>query len=265
MGDALQLGVLEEVRTAEPPIRISALFFEPGGGRSGGRRAPCPRRRGGGRRGAPVSCPPTGSARAAVRRGPGPAGRVPPAALAGGPAAGRPARRHGRLPPEGEDGGGRAPWRRAPTTRAPLFETNPDGVFCALQGRRLPSRRHPLGMQLRIEELTGDHVTDDGGELWWRRIEELEAAACALCAHRYAVGHASWLGDPAQAVLVLPGSSLPREFASQGVLPPVERLQLPPVTRRLDWKRWTEAATAGTARLATARGSATPGPGSGPS
>jgi hypothetical protein len=44
------------------------------------------------------------------------------------------------------------------------------------------------------------------------------------------VGHASWLGDPAQAVLVLPGSSLPREFASQGVLPPVERLQLPPVT-----------------------------------
>ena len=112
-----------------------------------------------------------------------------------------------------------------------MFETNPDGVFCALQGRRLPARRHPLGMQLRIEELTGDHVTDDGGELWWRRIEELEAAACALCAHRYAVGHASWLGDPAQAVVVLPGSSLPGEFASEGVLPPLERLQLPPVTR----------------------------------
>ena len=30
MGNALQLGVLEEVRTAEPPIRLSALFFEPG-------------------------------------------------------------------------------------------------------------------------------------------------------------------------------------------------------------------------------------------
>ncbi len=26
----LQLAVLEEVRTPEPPIRLSALFFEPG-------------------------------------------------------------------------------------------------------------------------------------------------------------------------------------------------------------------------------------------
>src|SRR5919206_2097421 len=47
----------------------------------------------------------------------------------------------------------------------PLFETNPDGVFCALQGRRLPARRHPLGMQMRIEELEGDRVMDDGGDL----------------------------------------------------------------------------------------------------
>ena len=77
----------------------------------------------------------------------------------------------------------------------PLFETNADGVFCALQGRRLPAKRHPLGMQLRIDELAGDHVVDDGGDLWHRRIEELDAAACALCAHRYAVGHASWVGD----------------------------------------------------------------------
>ena len=92
----------------------------------------------------------------------------------------------------------RAParWRTAPTPRRPLIETSADGVFCALQNQRLPARRHPLGIQMRIEELEAEEVIDDGGDLWHRRIEELEAAAAALCAHRYAVGHASWLGGP---------------------------------------------------------------------
>ena len=110
----------------------------------------------------------------------------------------------------------------------PLFETNADAVFCALQGRRLPAKRHPFGIQMRIEELNGDHVIDEGGDLWHRRIEEIDAAACALAAHRYAVGHASWLGEPDEAVVVLPGSSIPAEFETRGVLPPVERLQLLP-------------------------------------
>ncbi len=227
MGDALQLGVLEEVRTTEPPIRMSALFFEPGGAdqvaaelRALGDVVVA--------LGAPLSAPADGErarvcdeelARLGVAPRPPSREALRLAGLLDGLAAYR-----------AEDGGREGAVEEGAYRRSPLFETNPDGVFCALQGRRLPARRHPLGMQLRIEELAGDHVTDDGGELWWRRIEELEAAACALCAHRYAVGHASWLGDPGQAVVVLPGSSLPREFASQGVLPPVERLQLPPVT-----------------------------------
>ena len=111
---------------------------------------------------------------------------------------------------------------------APVFETDPDAVFCALQGRRLPAKRHPHGMQLRIHELEQDHVIDDGGGLRHRRSEEIDAAAAALCAHRYAVGHATWLGDPGEAVVVLPGSSLPDRFGTEGVLPPVERLRLPP-------------------------------------
>jgi len=90
-------------------------------------------------------------------------------------------------------------------TEAPLIETSSDGVFCALQNRRLPARRHPLGIQMRIEEL--------------------EAAAGALCAHRYAVGHASWLGGPDGAI-VLPGSAPPESFETRGVVPPVERLPL---------------------------------------
>ena len=109
----------------------------------------------------------------------------------------------------------------------PVFETNADGVFCALQGLRMPAKRHPIGMVRRIEELNDDHIVDEGGDLWHRRIEEIEAAAAALCAHRYAVGHACWVGDPREGVVVLPGSRLPEKFSGQGVLPPVERVVLP--------------------------------------
>jgi Protein of unknown function (DUF429) len=222
---ALQLAVLEEVRAAEPPIRLSALFFEPGSAEQVAAEL---------RAlsdvvlavGAPLSG--DGARRAAddllAARGVAPhppsAELVRLAALFEGVEPYRPDR-------NGDESG---PVDEGAYRSFPFFETNADGVFCALQGRRLPAKRHPLGMQLRIDELAGDHVIDDGGDLWHRRIEELDAAACALCAHRYAVGHASWVGDTGDAVIVLPGSSLPNEFPRAGVLPPVERLQLPPVT-----------------------------------
>jgi hypothetical protein len=76
-------------------------------------------------------------------------------------------------------------------------------------------------MQLRIDELEGDRIEDEGGDLWHRRIEEIDALACALCAHRFAVGHASWMDGA-----VLPGTSLPQEFSTRGVMPPVERISL---------------------------------------
>jgi len=114
---------------------------------------------------------------------------------------------------------------------AAVFETSPDGVFAALQGRRVPARRHPLGIQRRIEELSQDHVIDPGGELWHRRIEEIEAAGVALSAHRYAVAHASWLGDPDEGVIVLPGSRIPERFSAEGVLPPLPREPLPAPAR----------------------------------
>jgi len=108
----------------------------------------------------------------------------------------------------------------------PVFETNVDAVFAALQGRRVPARRHPLGIRRRVEELVDDHVLDEGGDLWCRRIEEIEAAAAALTAHRYAVGHAWWIGDPGEGVIVLPGSRPPEQFSAEGVMPPVTRLPL---------------------------------------
>ncbi|HEX2125515.1 MAG TPA: hypothetical protein VHF45_03005 [Thermoleophilaceae bacterium] len=224
MRGALQLAMLEEVRAPEPPIRLSAVFFEPG--------SP-----------AQVAAELTGLDDVVVAVG---------APLAD-PLAGRPRREcdveltqrgvtpqprsreirqlvellaglSAFTPSEAAGDGlvGEGAYRDFP-----LFETNADAVFCALQGRRLPAKRHPLGLHMRLDELSGDHVLDEGGDLWHRRIEELDAAACALCAHRYAVGHASWLGDPDEGVVVLPGSTVPDEFSSRGVLPPVERLRLP--------------------------------------
>jgi predicted nuclease with RNAse H fold len=221
----LQLAMLEEVLAPEPPVQLSAIFFEPGSAVQVAAEL-----QGLGDvvvgLGAPLSGGPDGAARECdaelAARGVTP--HAPDAELR------RLADLLGdalpRYTPADGNGDGQVP--EGAYHDYPAFETNADGVFCALQGRRLPARRHPLGMQLRIEELEGDHVVDDGGELWHRRIEELDAAGAALCAHRYAVGHASWIGSPDEGVVVLPGAALPERFTSVGVMPTVERLQLPP-------------------------------------
>jgi len=225
-GSYVHLCALEEVRVEEPPIRLEALFYEPatpeqvateigafdgaviaiaapvGGARNGDglRRADAELRR----RGVlPVPYAPEG--------------RRMFQALAS----------RGLFAPEAGDGVIEGEVAEGAYETMPVFETNADGIFCALQGRRTPAKRHPIGIQRRIEELEQNHVVDDGGDLWHRRIEEIEAAAAALCAHRYAVGHACWVGDPREGVIVLPGSRLPEEFSGQGVLPPVERVILP--------------------------------------
>ena len=218
MQGALQLAMLEEVRAPEPPIRLSAMFFEPGSAEQVAAELHSL-----GEVVLALGAPLGGSRDCdAILQERGVGALAPDAEtlrlreLLGELAA---------FTPDGHEREG--PVAEGAYHEAALFETNPDGVFCALQGHRLPAKRHPLGLQLRIAELEDDHVTDEGGDLWHRRIEEIDAAACALCAHRYALGHASWLGDPAEAVIVLPGSSLPAEFPREGVLPPVERLQLP--------------------------------------
>lgn len=219
MQQALQLAMLEEVRAPEPPIRLSAIFFEPGSAAQVASEL-----RSLGELVLGVGAPLSGRQPELERRG------VPPQPES--PEAARLVELLGLAvftPDDELEGDGLVP--EGAYHDFPLFETSADGVFCALQGRRLPAKRHPYGMQLRIEELLGDRVTDEGGDLWHRRIEELDAVACALSAHRYAVGHASWIGDPNDGVVVLPGTGLPETFRSSGVLPPVERLQLPPERR----------------------------------
>jgi Protein of unknown function (DUF429) len=216
MQRALQLAMLEEVRAPEPPIRLSAIFFEPGSAaqvaaelRALGEVVVAV--------GAPLSGPQPELERRGVRPQPESAEALGLVKLLDLTVF---------TPGDGGERDGTVP--EGAYQDHPVFETNADGVFYALQGRRLPAKRHPLGIQMRIDELLGDRVTDEGGDLWHRRIEELDAVACALSAHRYAVGHASWLGDPDGGVVVLPGTGLPETFPVQGVLPPVERLQLPP-------------------------------------
>jgi predicted nuclease with RNAse H fold len=218
------LCALEEVRDPEPPIRLAATFYEPGSAqrvvealRSLGEVVVAIA--------APTTPPADGRELRYCdvelrQRG------VPP----GRPLEAAAALRHG-LAELGFFSGDPAllegPVPEGAYHDTPAFETNPDAVFFALQERRLPAKRHPLGIERRIEELVEDHVVDEGGELWHRRIEEIEAAAAALCAHRYAVGHARWVGDPAEGVVVLPGSGPLQPFSARGVLPPVERPPLP--------------------------------------
>jgi predicted nuclease with RNAse H fold len=212
----VQLCALEEVLVEEPPVRLAATFYEPGDAdhviaevRSLGHVVVAV--------GAPA-----GEDRACDRE-------LMERGVAPLPFSDMGARIHAGLsdqlgPYAPSTGAGRV--EDGAFRSAALFETNPDGVFCALQGRRVPAKRHPLGIQLRIHELEQDHVIDEGGSLWHRRIEEIEAAGAALAAHRYAVGHACWIGDPDEGVIVLPGSRLPARFSSEGVLTEVPRQRL---------------------------------------
>ena len=191
MQRALQLALVEEVRDPEPPIRLTAVFYEPA---------------------------PAGRVAEELRTLRDVVVGVAPGAEDIAGALGLPMAE----PPD--DDGDRlksVPVPEGAYQETPLFPTDPDRVFWALQGRRLPAKRHPYGIQLRIAELIGDRISDEGGDLWHRRIEEIDALACALCAHRFAVGHASWLDG-----VVLPGTSLPTQFSTKGVIPPVERISL---------------------------------------
>jgi predicted nuclease with RNAse H fold len=212
------LCALEEVVVDEPPVRLQATFFEPGSTDAIVRQV--------------LALDETVVAIAAPRTEPPRAcdtdlefrGVPSQRFLPEGP------RLFDGLSPRGiytpPEGAAPGPVAEGAYGAAAAFETNVEGVFCALQGHRLPARRHPLGIQRRIEELTNDHVIDPSGDLWLRRIEEIEAAAAALTAHRYAVGHASWVGDPREGVIVLPGTSLPGRFSSEGVIPPMPRAPL---------------------------------------
>lgn len=217
------LCTLEEVREAEPPIRLPAVFYEPGAAlevaaavRSLGDVTVAVA--------APLTAPPPGHSHRRCDELLRARGIAPAVAAEQGLHLRESLSHLPLFAPvaqalEGTVGEGAF-------EVAPLIETNSEGVFSALQGRRMPARRHPLGIQRRIQELEEDHVVDEGGELWHRRIDEIEAAAAALAAHRYAVAHACWVGDAHEGVIVLPGFEVPEHFPKEGVMPAVARMPL---------------------------------------
>jgi predicted nuclease with RNAse H fold len=228
-GGYQHLCAIEEVREPEPPIRLRATFYEPGSVEQVAAAV-----RGFGQAvvaiASPISQPRPGRdlrvADEELRR----RGVFPVAYDEQGRRMFQALANWGLFSPPSPEDAHDGQIDQAAYSEMPIFETNPDGVFSALHGQRVPAKRHPIGVQRRIVELLEDHVEDDGGELWFRRIEEIDAAASALAAHRYAVGHACWVGDPAEGVIVLPGSQLPQMFSAEGAVPPVPRQPLPPAS-----------------------------------
>jgi hypothetical protein len=106
-----------------------------------------------------------------------------------------------------------------------LAETYPDAVFCALLGHRPSPKRTPWGLQQRIAALRLRGVVDDDGGLWHRTLDELDACAAAYAAHALARGTGSWVGHPAEGVVVLPVAALAERYDP---LPPPRRAALTP-------------------------------------
>lgn len=217
------LCALREARAGDPPVRLKATFFKPGPTAAVAARV---RELGEAAVGiaAPMTPPRGGRDRRVCDELLEQRGVLPLPFSEHGQALFEELADLGLYGPGGEDMAGDV--SDGAYTNAPVFETNIDAVFSALGRRRLPARRHPLGIQRRIQELLDAQVMDEGGNLWHRRIDEIEAAAAALCAHRYAVGLARWIGDPAEGVIVIPGRGPLAEFPTRGVVPPVARMPL---------------------------------------
>ena len=89
-----------------------------------------------------------------------------------------------------------------------VFETYPDAIFCALLGHRPSPKRTPWGGQQRIAALKLQGVVDEDGGLWHRTLDELDACAAAYAAYAHGAGLGTWVGDPAEGVIVLPTAEL---------------------------------------------------------
>jgi len=86
-------------------------------------------------------------------------------------------------------------------------------IFCALLGHRPPPKRTPWGGQQRIAALKLKGIYDDDGGLWHRTLDEIDACAAAYAAYALTVGVGTWVGDPAEGVMVIPTTRLLARYA----------------------------------------------------
>ena len=221
----LQLAMLEEVRAPEPPIRLNALFYEPGDAEAGGRRAAHAERRGRrGRRAARRA--PRRSAGARLRRA---------AAAARGRAAGRRIRSVRALAdllrdlPRYAPDGGRAhragrggqlqalPAVRDQRRRRLLRAPGPPA------GRQAPSARRLRRGSTSSSATTSSTTAATSGIAASRRSTPPPARSAPTATRS---GTRAGSGIPPRASMVLPGAAIPAQFSRQGVMPAVERLHL---------------------------------------
>ena len=198
MQSLLQLALIEEVRDPEPPVRLSALFYEQvgragrrgcGGSRMwslGWHRA---RRRW--RRRSDCRCSGRTTTGDAVPDEDGDKLKSVPIPIADGAY-----QRH----------------RAVPRTR----------TRCSGRSRAAPAaKRHPYGIQLRIAELIGDRIADEAATSGTGRIEEIDALGAR--SRPPLRGRARVLDERRRPARDEPAPGV----LDHGGLPPVERLNLP--------------------------------------
>lgn len=94
----------------------------------------------------------------------------------------------------------------APAGEKVCFETFPHAIAWALAGKLLSAKNKRVD---RRELL--DAAGIDTGPL--SSIDFIDAALCAVTAHRYLLGKAQKLGDPAEGYIILPAASRPPDRA----------------------------------------------------
>jgi predicted nuclease with RNAse H fold len=85
----------------------------------------------------------------------------------------------------------------APSAEKVCFETFPQAIACVLAGRHLSARNKRSDRRELLERAGVDASTLDS-------IDFIDAALCALVAHRYLLGKHQQLGDLAGGYLLLP-------------------------------------------------------------
>ena len=119
----------------------------------------------------------------------------------------------GRWIPDGANGALEGAVGASAMRSGRVFETYPDAIFCALLGHRPAPKRTPWGLQQRIAALRLRGIVDVDGGLWHRTLDEIDACAAAYAAYALCVGLGTWVGDPAEGVVVIPTARLLERYA----------------------------------------------------
>ena len=100
--------------------------------------------------------------------------------------------------------------RRRARRSAPAASSRPtrtrSSARCSATARRPSARPGAASSGSRRSSCKG--IYDDDGGLWHRTLDEIDACAAAYAAYALCVGLGTWVGDPAEGVMVIPTARL---------------------------------------------------------